>query len=163
MLLCTRCPEDGHTAKRAERQGAASLGCPRPEQADRGCGQRVPGLPCRAKAAEGLEARVAALEARLDDVAAELAELRSSQPGSGRAHGCAWQAGLHKRAALRLVLWQLARHGPIPRTAKHNLPPSALLLNAGTPALAALQGGGGQLPGGRRPAGSRAGAAAAGA
>ncbi|KAL4429003.1 hypothetical protein ABPG77_006042 [Micractinium sp. CCAP 211/92] len=41
----------------------------------------------RAKAAVGLEARVAALEARLDDVAAELAELRSSQPGSGRAHG----------------------------------------------------------------------------
>lgn len=39
----------------------------------------------RTKSVEGLEARLAALEARLEGVAAELAELRGSQQAAGRA------------------------------------------------------------------------------
>lgn len=41
----------------------------------------------RAKTAEGLEARLAALEARLDGVTAELELLRKGQPAAGRAPG----------------------------------------------------------------------------
>lgn len=48
-------------------------------------GWAMPNLLRRTKSVEGLEARLAALEARLEGVAAELAELRGSQQAAGRA------------------------------------------------------------------------------